>query len=100
MEQEALDRLQLLIDSSHRCKCGGDCELLKTLAAELMEIQVREIGFQVQCPSCNESLSFDPTGALPLYKCKRCDKWFRYDPGTVPVEIETKRNRELLTDWL
>jgi uncharacterized protein YbaR (Trm112 family) len=100
MEQKALDRLQLLIDSSPRCKCGGDCELLKSLAAELMEIQVREIGFQVPCPYCNEPLSFDRTNALPLYQCKRCDKWFRYDPGTVPVEIETKRNRELLTDWL
>jgi hypothetical protein len=99
IEQEALDRLRLLIDSSPRCKCGGSCELLTALAGELMEIQVHEIGFETLCPDCNEPLFFDQASALALYKCKKCDKWFRYDPGTIRIEIGTKRSGELLTDW-
>lgn len=91
MQQEALDRLRLLIDSSPRCKCGGNCELLQSLAAEILEIQTREIGFEAQCPSCNGPLLFNQASSLGLYECRRCLKWFRYDPGTGAVEIRTKQ---------
>lgn len=99
MNQEALDRFKDLIDSSPRCKCGGNCELLEDLAAKLLDIQVDEIGFELPCPSCNKPLLFDSTSPLGLYRCEQCDKWFSYNIGTNPVEIKTKPTSESLTDY-
>ena len=92
-------RLLLLIESAPHCQCGGNCELLQSLAAQLLDIQSQEIGYEAQCPYCSEQLFFDQTSPLQLYNCRKCNKWFQLDPGTSPVEIKTKPSRELLTDY-
>jgi len=92
-------RLLLLIESAPRCQCGGNCELLQSLAAQLLDIQSQEVGYEAQCPYCSEQLFFDQTSPLQLYNCRKCNKWFRLDPGTSPVEIKTKPSPELLTDY-
>jgi hypothetical protein len=102
MNQESLDRLRQLIDSSPRCQCGGDCELLQSLAAKVLDIQVHELGFEIQCPACHEPLAFHPPNPLTLYECRPCRKWFRYEPGGGLIEIEPNQpqlRRSLLSDY-
>ncbi|MGA2461389.1 MAG: hypothetical protein ABSF82_08215 [Candidatus Bathyarchaeia archaeon] len=86
MQQEALDRLRELIDSSPRCRCGGNCELLQSLAEQVLDIQENELGFQAQCPTCNQPLQFNPESIHGRYSCKQCKKSYRYHPSTGPIE--------------
>jgi hypothetical protein len=83
-----LDRLRDLIESSSRCKCGGDCELLKSLAEKILDIQFHEVGFKLNCPQCQESLFFHPTNSL--YQCRSCKNWFRTngDGGLIELNAE------------
>jgi hypothetical protein len=102
MNQEALDRLRVLLDSSSRCQCGGNCELLQDLAAKVLDIQVHEVGFEIQCPVCNELLAFHSPNRLSLYTCERCQKRFRYEPGGAIIEIELNPQRpggSLISDY-
>ena len=86
MDQEILDRLCELIESSPRCKCGGDCELLKSLAEKILDIQVHEVGFKLECPRCPEELLFfHHTNAY--YQCRKCDRWYRANPDGTLVEL-------------
>jgi hypothetical protein len=84
MKQEALDRLRELIDSSPRCKCGGNCELLQNLAEQVLDIQENEVGFQAQCPTCNQPLLFNRESIHDRYSCKQ---------EVVPVPSQHRLNR-------
>ena len=45
-----LDRLRELIESSRRCKCGGDCELLKSLAEQILDTQLDKVDTERTIP--------------------------------------------------
>ncbi len=93
MNQEELDRLRTLIEEAPRCKCGGNCELLEHLAAQVLEIQVHGVGFRLNCPNCEKELFFDHTNSW--YTCRDCNKWFRSDVSGALIEIRSNANFEL-----
>jgi ribosomal protein S27E len=89
MDQEILDRLRELIESSRRCKCGGNCELLKSLAEKILDIQFHEVGFKLECPHClKEPLFFHHTNTY--YQCRKCSRWYRANQDGALIELNLK----------
>lgn len=51
-----------------------------------MRIQIEEVGFEANCPHCNNPLTFHPSPSA-YYECPECKKWFRVEPTGAVIEL-------------